>query len=271
MTKRNIAAGQARSVTRGRASPSKGRPTAPNPARAEPPPHPAADRPARARRKSPRGDESRRVILESAFKLFSASGFNSASLADIAADVGMTQAGLLHHFPSKGALLLAVLQEREERNERDEELGRKSGLDYLSAFLRTLGTNEQYPAIVQLFAVLSAESITDGHPAHSWFVARYRKIVAAATRAMREIIDESKLPDGATAETVARWVIAMADGLRLQWLLDPPALKRTEVMAQMFELLRPYLRDTEMPISWTKRSWRKTPRRVKAERQEKTT
>lgn len=201
-------------------------------------------------RSSPRGEARRRMILDCAFRLFSDGGFHTASLADISAEVGLTQAGLLHHFPSKSALLVAVLEEREQRQSREEQQRQASGMDWISAFLHTLHASDQSAPLVQLMALLSAESIKQEHPAHDWFVDRYRRIVQSAANALKGIVDEAKLPEGASVETVARWFIAVADGLRLQYLLDPERVSRVEITSQLAEVLRPYLKDPTQSISW---------------------
>jgi ubiquinone biosynthesis protein COQ9 len=54
-------------------------------------------------------EEKRRVILDAALEVFAKSGYRSGSIRDIADRVGMSEAGLLHHFPNKSALLAAVL------------------------------------------------------------------------------------------------------------------------------------------------------------------
>jgi AcrR family transcriptional regulator len=51
-------------------------------------------------------DES---ILDRAATLFARRGFAKTSLQDVADAVGLSKAGLLHHFPSKDALRAAVL------------------------------------------------------------------------------------------------------------------------------------------------------------------
>lgn len=195
----------------------------------------------------PRSAATRRVILDAALKLFASGGFNSAPLADIAREAGITQAGLLYHFPTKADLLLAVLQEREQRNIEDEERERASGMDWFQAFLHTLEVNERHPALVQLFAVVSAESITDNHPAHQWFVERYERIVSEAAEKLSEVIDERKLPEGSNCVMVARWLVGLADGLRLQWLLSPEAVNRPQAVALLMETLRPAFQDGADP------------------------
>ncbi|TFB51101.1 TetR/AcrR family transcriptional regulator [Cryobacterium tagatosivorans] len=163
-------------------------------------------------------------------------------MAEIAENVGLTQAGLLYHFPSKASLLLAVLEERERRNDEAENRWIEAGNDYISAFLHTLQTNERSPSLVQLFAVLSAEGIAATHPSHDWWVSRYERLVGNATAGLSGVVDPSRLPAGVTTETVARWLIAMSDGLRIQWLLSPGSLNRHHTVAQFAALLEPYLK-----------------------------
>lgn len=196
----------------------------------------------KARQTRPRGDERRRRILEVAVDLFGARGFNDVGIAEISAAVGITPAGLLHHFPTKAALLLAVLQQREMRVE--QALGRymQNAEDFITAFLHVLEENEKSPGLVKLFAVLSAESLSATHPGHEWFVSRYEDTIKTASNHLAQLIDEDALPPGVTTETVARWVHGMADGIRIQWLLNPGALNRHETVAQFAELLRPYFK-----------------------------
>lgn len=200
--------------------------------------------PTRVRATRPRGDARRRQILDAAMELFAARGFNDVGIAELAGEVGITTAGLLHHFPTKASLLLAVLQERETRVDIEQARYQAETGDYLGAFLHILEDNERRPGLVQLIAVLSAESIATTHPGHDWFVARYEKTISESARALEELIDESRLPAGVTVETVARWLHGLADGLRLQWLFSPGSLNRHEAVAQFTALLQPYFKAT---------------------------
>src|SRR3954449_3709684 len=55
-------------------------------------------------------------ILDTALEVFAQQGFRGASLREIAERVGLSQAGVLHHFDSKEALLAAVLEQRDSQN-----------------------------------------------------------------------------------------------------------------------------------------------------------
>jgi len=197
--------------------------------------------PPTSRRREPKlskkGAERRQEIVEAAFRSFARGGFRTATMAEIAADVGLTEPGLLHYFPSKGALLLAVLQERQSRDEAMMAAQRAVGLSYVDAFLENLRNNAKDPALTQLFTVLTAESVTEGHPAQEWFLQRYRRSIGNAAEELGRAFDVDHLPEGITAETVARWLNAMADGMRLQWLLEPHAVDRVEAVEQFATLL----------------------------------
>jgi AcrR family transcriptional regulator len=65
---------------------------------------------ARGRRNDPAG--LRRRILDAAFELFQARGYNATSVHEIAASAGVTGGALHHHFASKKSLGLAVIEER---------------------------------------------------------------------------------------------------------------------------------------------------------------
>ena len=55
----------------------------------------------------------RAEILRAATATFGAKGYNNGPLTEIADQVGMTHAGILHHFGSKDQLLVEVLKFRD--------------------------------------------------------------------------------------------------------------------------------------------------------------
>lgn len=57
---------------------------------------------------SPRPD-TRAAIVDAAIQLMRRQGFEQTSLREIAEEVGITKASLYYHFPSKLALLEAIL------------------------------------------------------------------------------------------------------------------------------------------------------------------
>nr|WP_258037300.1 MULTISPECIES: TetR/AcrR family transcriptional regulator [unclassified Streptomyces] len=156
-----------------------------------------------------------------AMETFATRGYHNASLAEIADRVGLTQAGVLHYFSSKAGLLTGVLELRDNSGHDDLGGERPHGLDFLRHLVETTRRNASREGIVRLYAVLSAESVTDGHPARDYFRDRYTGLRAMLTRALAEAEAAGELPAGADHATVAAAVIAVMDGLQVQWLLSP--------------------------------------------------
>ena len=57
-----------------------------------------------------KGLEARTRLVAAATKLFAEKGFYGASIRDIAREMGVAKATVLHHFADKGALYSAVLE-----------------------------------------------------------------------------------------------------------------------------------------------------------------
>ncbi|MFJ5778872.1 TetR/AcrR family transcriptional regulator [Streptomyces sp. NPDC093094] len=154
-----------------------------------------------------------------AMDTFAARGYNNASLQEIADRAGLTQAGVLHYFRTKAQLLTSVLELRDHSD--IEQLGpvRPHGLEFLHHLVDTARRNAEREGIVRLYAVLSAESVTDDHPAQSYFRDRYTGLRVFVADALREA---AGLPeDDPRVGPAANAIIAVMDGLQVQWLLDP--------------------------------------------------
>ncbi|GLZ79301.1 TetR family transcriptional regulator [Actinorhabdospora filicis] len=183
-------------------------------------------------RRTTRPEARREEILEAALELFAERGYRGASLALIAERVGLTQQGLLHYFPTKERLLVEVLALRDERD--TAHLWPHGGLDALPAIVEL---NTQRRGMVQSYTVLSADSVTEDHPARDFFTGRYERLREAVAAMVRE--DPGVvLPEGMSAEDAAAMLIAVMDGLQLQWLLSGGDIDMTGVVRGALALLR---------------------------------
>jgi AcrR family transcriptional regulator len=168
--------------------------------------------------------ERRRQILEMTTRLIAERGFWGLSMQDVADGCGLTVPGMLHHVGSKDSLLVAVLEYRDEEDAKS--LAGRLGLPVHQLWAEgparvtlpkvcaaLVERNAEQPEIVRLFAVLEAESLAPGHPAHAYFKARQRRI-------LREF---AALAEGAVDDPheLAAHVVAMMDGLQIQWLREP--------------------------------------------------
>lgn len=163
-------------------------------------------------------------ILDAATRLFAEHGFNGATLAQVAEAVGLTEAGVLHYFPSKIHLLQGVLGYRDQK---DIDKYSKLVKDEINAFSKLFelleeltAQNEKVPGLVQLFTVLVAESLQSNHPSHDYFVDRYRRGRSTYVDQFLKM-NKTKIRSDVDLNELASLIMAVMDGLQIQWLLDP--------------------------------------------------
>jgi AcrR family transcriptional regulator len=175
----------------------------------------------KATRRSPRGESRRAVIVDAAAREFALHGYHGASIAAIAEKVGITQSGLLHHFPSKEALLEAVV---ERRFAEDSGLADRLGLGGASPFAgydAMVARNIDDPTWVQFLSVITADGLTEDNPAHELIRVRYQRVRdRIRDRISSHEGDQYELPAHLDPEDVASLLLAALDGLQLQWLYD---------------------------------------------------
>jgi AcrR family transcriptional regulator len=201
-----------------------------------PPEVPPAVMPTVPDRPAPAGSR-RSEILDAAAALFAASGYRGTTIAAVARQVGMTDAGVLHHFKNKEALLLGVLHEYGRSVEAEIERAGARGIDLL-LMVRDWGVGmEQRPEISSLLITLTTEYLTGDAPARRAIQAAYRRgldryiaafATAAATGDLRGDLDPVH---------EASALVAHLDGIRLQWFLADGALS-------MADSVRRYVDDT---------------------------
>lgn len=172
-----------------------------------------------------KGVATKEELLDAALEVVGRVGYGRSSVREIAEEVGITHAGLMHHFGSKDVLFREVLRKRDEASRaRAVQAGIELGTpEQLTATIRA---NADVPGLVQLYVRLSGEASEEGHAAHEFFAERYRELRALAAQRVRTFQVEGKLPATLDAERIATLILAAADGLQLQWLykrdLDMP-------------------------------------------------
>jgi len=161
-------------------------------------------------------------ILRHAFEVFSKNGFRGGSLKRIAELEGISEAGLLHHYKSKSELLIAVLEYRDvgtEYNFLPYEI--TTGEEFVHRWLDLISHNMKNKGIVELFCILSAESTAPDHPAHEYFKNRYQQVIQLVTEYFQIMQKSGQLVEGSDPSELANELIALSDGLQVQWLLNP--------------------------------------------------
>ena len=165
------------------------------------------------------GSEDKKArILAEALTLFSTRGYVATSLADIARASDISKAGLLHHYSSKDQLLAAVLEERDRRT-----LSRLPGGDARAeaardAWVEMVAHNQRHPDGVALYTAMSAAVIDADHQAHPWFREHLLGAISYLVDALERGKAMGEVRPGAPSEKIARKLVALSDGLQVQWL-----------------------------------------------------
>jgi AcrR family transcriptional regulator len=169
----------------------------------------------------PVGRKRRERIVEAAAQRFADDGYHRTSLASIAADVDLTEGGLLHHFPSKKHLLLAVAEHRFATTaEWWADLGEDASLPtVLEEMTRSAERFLKQPGLIELFVLASAEAADPSSPAHAVFAERYRTTITSLAAVFAGCVERGELAEDADCAALARECVAVSDGLQLQWVL----------------------------------------------------
>lgn len=196
------------------------------------------------------GRARREQILDIATERFAQSGYSGTSLARIAQDVGLTTPGLMHHFPSKQHLLLAVA---ERRFDLAAELALTApadtdGLGPLRLMLQLSGMFQSQPGLMELFVLLSAEAADPGSPAHELYAARYERVIGELEALFLASVEAGHLRADVDYRGVARECIALADGLQLQWVLSRGGIDLVALTKSSLERLAPTILVAAGPV-----------------------
>ena len=182
---------------------------------------------------------SRERIVRSATDAFAQNGFRGAKMADIAKAADLTEPGLLHHFPSKTHLLMDVLKERDRiDSERMRATLQRNGNHFLEAGIELVEHNQTVPGLVQLFNLMVAESISPDHPAHEFFIERYRRERAHLVEVIMRAQQAGEVRSDISPETLVVLIFAMMDGLQIQWLMEPERIDMSDLFRVMTDMLR---------------------------------
>jgi AcrR family transcriptional regulator len=195
-------------------------------------------------RRGPYAKSARRQaeIVASATSIFSARGYRGGSLREIAKQLDLSLTSVVHHFPSKSALLVAVLESADSAHADSFQAdSRNEGVAY--AVLQYVRRNVDRPEMLRLLALMAAESSAPDHPAHEWFRHRYDQTIGMLALAVRRDQEEGRISNARDPQGVAESLVALWDGLQLQWLIDP----QRDIVAAMTAALRDLLGPQALP------------------------
>ncbi|SDY60881.1 TetR/AcrR family transcriptional regulator [Herbiconiux ginsengi] len=169
---------------------------------------------------SAKGVARREQILLTAMDVLGHDGYRNTSLRGIGRALDIEPAHILYYFDSREELLQKVV-ERWDANtvaEYGHPVTPEVALDF---YVRAIRDNLRIPGIVHLYLTLAAEAVHPDHSAHAFFVARFRRVRELLRDGIRHEQALGHIDAALDADREARRLIALADGLQLQALVDP--------------------------------------------------
>jgi AcrR family transcriptional regulator len=184
---------------------------------------PAAQKP----KTSAKGLETRERIVDVAVRFIARNGARGTSLADIAAEAGVSQTGLLYHFRSKEALLNAVMDRHLTFTE--EWLwgdGPDPGIKIVDIIARHMTSwpsqhDDKVYSLLGMNTVVLGENVSPDTDLHPRLVDGYRTTIDRVTATLRSAQQRGEMRDDIDPQLKAMEIIAFCYGLEAAWLVDP--------------------------------------------------
>jgi len=184
-----------------------------------------------------RSEETQTKITDAAIKLFSNHGYNKASVDDICKEAGISKGAFYHHFESKQALFLALLDGWLQTIDNAIEASKDKTVP--EAFIQM---TEAFPYIF--------ETAGEGLPMFLEFwlqasrdkkiweasIAPYRRYHRYFTSLIKKGVYEGSFVE-VDPELASRMIVSTAMGLLLQSLLDPKGAKWEKVARESTTML----------------------------------
>jgi AcrR family transcriptional regulator len=191
-----------------------------------------------------RGGETRIRILQAALDCFSADGYAAASVEDICRAAGVSKGAFYHHFESKQALFLTLLDDWLRMLEVDMEAMKRSTIPetliQMTSVLPGVFRSARNRLVMWLEFWLQASRNRTVWKATIAPYHHYRDLFATL---VKQGIDEGSLGD-VDPQVVAQAILSLAVGLFLQGVLDPKGADWSMVSEQSVRLLLNGIRKT---------------------------
>ena len=178
--------------------------------------------PSLAKTGSARGIARKELIIDVATRFLARNGARGTTLGEIAAEAGVSQAGLLYHFSTKDELLHAVLDRRDEfEDSLLWGVGADPGLQIFEIIAGIVRSWTERPEIVGLVAVLVAENVGYDGPLRPRLASKYRLTADRIASTLSAAQRRGDIRKDVDAHLKSIEILAFLSGLEMAWLISP--------------------------------------------------
>jgi AcrR family transcriptional regulator len=186
-----------------------------------------------------RSEETRNHILAAATRLFSKTGYNATGVAEICQAAGVSKGAFYHHFTSKQAIFMELLNSYLNGIESGFSLLRQETQDVPQVILQMADMAGSLFQKADIHLPIFLEFWTQAnHDPQVWEVAMapYRRYQSYFVEMVQEGIAEGSLQP-IDAHLAARVLVSLAVGLLMESLFDPQVTDWQSEARQSLELL----------------------------------
>lgn len=186
-----------------------------------------------------RSTETRNHILNVAMQLFSRTGYDATGVAEICQAAGVSKGAFYHHFPTKQAVFMALLNSYLNSIEAGFNLMRKHTQDVPQIILQMAEMAGSLFQTADIHLPIFLEFWTQAnHEPQVWeaAIAPYRRFQSYFASMIQEGIDEGSITP-VDAQLAARVLVSLAIGLLMQSLFDPQSTNWPSEARGSMELL----------------------------------
>lgn len=177
-------------------------------------------------------------VLDAAVHLFATVGMPATTLDDVARAARVGADDVRRLYPTIDALVTAVLMRRDDRDvEFVPLLERAGGLEILRRLEDLTAGHVADVESAVVFTSTVAGAVVPQHPARAWAVQRYQWARSLYAAAFRRDIDAGLIRQDVDPDALAVQVLAVMDGLQIQWLLDPENVDMAQALATALETI----------------------------------
>ncbi len=170
---------------------------------------------------------TREKLLHSALVVFSAKGYSSARLEDIAQEAGVTRGAIYWHFNGKAELYNALVSEYSSRGTAVVQKAISGGGTFRQilrkifiSLLSSVEDDKDLRAIMEI-ALFKTELTKELKPGRQQQIEASRALLAGIAEAMRRGALAGELRKDLAPEEMARAFMAFQNGAIYLWLSDP--------------------------------------------------
>ena len=171
----------------------------------------------------PRGQDSRKRLVETALKLFASRGYHHTSIADILRESGCTRGTLYYYFPSKEELGYAALDEwirlLAEQGAASHLRVNEHPIDRLLKVVDHLPAGLKLEPTGSITIAVGARMAAVHEGFRQRLVARLSPIVDAIERMLRKGIADGQIADSVDPRQLAHIAMIVGHGIQMAGLL----------------------------------------------------